>query len=128
MRAGRMFQQACIAKFSTGEKILALQVSSAISPATKTIELLLIFLRRLAGRAPQGFANTVRWDSDDRESACCGIGHDFRRAIQEPRPSAKDPVFEAAHLNAALDSSSPSDTAVENRVPSLDDIQLSVGQ
>src|SRR5687768_17918564 len=73
MRAGRMFQQACIAKSSTCEKIFALQVSSAISPATKTIELLLIFLRRLAGPAPQGFANTVLWDSDDREPACRGI-------------------------------------------------------
>ena len=123
-----MFQQACLAKFSPCEKILALQVSSAISQATKTIEFLLIFLRRLAGRAPQGFANTVLWDSDDRKPALCGIGNDFRRAVQEPRPSAKDSVFKAADLNTALDSSSGGDSAIENRVTSLDDIQLAVGQ
>src|ERR671910_2050669 len=98
MRAGRMFKQAGIAKFSTGEKRLALQVSFAIDPATKTIELLLAVLLRLPGRAPQGFANAVLRNSDDRKPAPSGIGHNFRRAIQEPRPSAKDPVFKAAHL------------------------------
>src|SRR5918994_3046664 len=128
MRAGRMFQQTGLAKFSTCEKILALQVSFAIDPATKTIELLLRFLHRLTGRSPQSFANAVLWNSDDRKPASCWIGYNFRRAVQEPRPSAKNPVFKAAHLNIALDPSSPSDSAVENRVTSLDDIQLSVGQ
>jgi hypothetical protein len=67
-------------------------------------------------------------DRDDRKPAPRGIGDDFRRAVQELRPSAKDPVFKAADLNTALDSSSGSDSTAENRVTSLDDIQLTVGQ
>src|SRR5688572_19981514 len=116
------------ARSSTCEKVLALPVSFAINQATKTIELLLVFLLRLPEGVPQSFASAVRRNSDDCKPAFCRVGPDFRRVIQETRPSTKDPVFKAAHLNTALNPSSLSDPPVEYRVTSLDDIQFPIGQ